>query len=442
MAGRLPLGIHYNLNAGSSLVGNALHDLNTVDSRNGDIEGITDTERDPTTGDSLDNEEDSTSGDCGPQTFGSSLHEIADVETDPSISLENEENPGCPYGVLSYKDVMPIETARVRFLQLIVEHFVQAHLITVQSDSSDANYVSSSNKEKENKRKKSEVQFEGDARFLLPLTYIANLYETLVHEVDARLASVEGIHEKTIGVALEASGGLYRRLMQKYPKSGGPMIFKRREMASALEARSKFPQLVIGDQKRIRFVVIHGLELKEHPRLSHEDAEWFKRLTGRHEALISERDYKFHCARAKHRRAPQHGLSSLPVLQPYANAEPLHSVTDTAHHLQYQNAELASEPMHSPHQHQAQQTSRIPHAPHPQHASHTSHLAHVTSHSPRAAHTPHIAREMQSPGLHTGLGMLVVTPPSPAKYCDACGAQFIRQNAKYCYACGTKRLMI
>lgn len=41
----------------------------------------------------------------------------------------------------------------------------------------------------------------------------------------------------------------------------------------------------------------------------------FKRLTGRHEAAITPRDYNFFSPRVKHRRTPQHSLSvgSLPV---------------------------------------------------------------------------------------------------------------------------------
>ncbi len=57
--------------------------------------------------------------------------------------------------------------------------------------------------------------------------------------------------------------------------AGGSMTFKRREMASALEARTKFPQLVTGEEKRVRFVVVHGLELVERPNMLPEDAEWF-----------------------------------------------------------------------------------------------------------------------------------------------------------------------
>lgn len=57
--------------------------------------------------------------------------------------------------------------------------------------------------------------------------------------------------------------------------AGGTMTFKRREMASALEARTKFPQLVTGEEKRVRFVVVHGLELVERPNMPPEDAEWY-----------------------------------------------------------------------------------------------------------------------------------------------------------------------
>jgi hypothetical protein len=53
------------------------------------------------------------------------------------------------------------------------------------------------------------------------------------------------------------------------------MTFKRREMASALEARTKFPQLVTGEEKHVRFVVVHGLELVERPNIPPDDAEWY-----------------------------------------------------------------------------------------------------------------------------------------------------------------------
>lgn len=92
-------------------------------------------------------------------------------------------------------------------------------------------------------------------------------------------------------------------------------------MASALEARTKFPELVTREEKRVRFVVVHGLEIVEQPNMPIEDAEWFKRLTGRHEAAISERDYKFYSARHKYRRTPQNTLSTVTGMPAYPNAD-------------------------------------------------------------------------------------------------------------------------
>lgn len=115
-------------------------------------------------------------------------------------------------------DVIPIEAARSRFLNLVVESFLCEHVIEmVECSGSDCNQVDG----KSNKRKQQqEVRYEGDPRVALPLMYIANLYETLVSDVNVRLAALIGFHEKTIGLALEASGGLYRKLTQRFPKRG------------------------------------------------------------------------------------------------------------------------------------------------------------------------------------------------------------------------------
>lgn len=115
-------------------------------------------------------------------------------------------------------DVSPIESSRARFLQIIVDHFIADHVVEVSEPEPD--YSTQSGQGQLNKRKSREVQFEGDARFALPLMYVANMYETLVGDVNARLTSLNGIREKTIGVALEAAGGLYRRLAKKFPKKG------------------------------------------------------------------------------------------------------------------------------------------------------------------------------------------------------------------------------
>lgn len=118
-------------------------------------------------------------------------------------------------------DVSPIESARARFLQLIVDHFISEHVVEVPNSEAAADYDSAqSGQDKLNKRKPGEVRYEGDPRLALPLMYVANMYQTLVNEANIRLDSLSGFREKTIGVALEASGGLYRCLAKKFPKKG------------------------------------------------------------------------------------------------------------------------------------------------------------------------------------------------------------------------------
>lgn len=119
-------------------------------------------------------------------------------------------------------DVSPIESARARFLQIIVDHFINDHVIEVTDSGAD---YSQPGQDKLSKRKNRDVQYEGDPRFALPLMYVANMYETLVNDVNLRLASFNGIREKTIGVALEAAGGLYRSLAKKFPKKGITFFF-------------------------------------------------------------------------------------------------------------------------------------------------------------------------------------------------------------------------
>lgn len=116
----------------------------------------------------------------------------------------------------------PIESTRARFLHFLVDHFISKHVIQVlDTEPGASDYTSAqSGQDKLNKRKLGEVQLEGDPMFALPLMYIANMYQTLVNEVDTRLASLGGFREKTVGVALEASGGLYRLLAKKFPKKG------------------------------------------------------------------------------------------------------------------------------------------------------------------------------------------------------------------------------
>ena len=99
-----------------------------------------------------------------------------------------------------------------------MDHFIDSHVIVVQDSESD--YTAQTSQDKLSKRKSREARYEGDAQFVLPLMYVANLYETLVNEVNDRLSSLNGMREKTISVALEAAGGLYRKLAKKFPRKG------------------------------------------------------------------------------------------------------------------------------------------------------------------------------------------------------------------------------
>ncbi|KAJ4966753.1 hypothetical protein NE237_018602 [Protea cynaroides] len=156
--------------------------------------------------------------DCIHESYRSSLplHGVG-VEEDRS-GLENSGSSRPTYNILTIEDVAPIEKARARFLQIIVDHFINEHVIEVTDCESE--YGAQSGQDKINKRRPREVQYEGDPRFVLPLMYVANLYATLVNDVNMRLVSLDGTREKNIGVALEAAGGLYRRLAKKFPRKG------------------------------------------------------------------------------------------------------------------------------------------------------------------------------------------------------------------------------
>ncbi|KAM0064081.1 putative Zinc finger C2HC domain-containing protein [Helianthus debilis subsp. tardiflorus] len=131
-----------------------------------------------------------------------------------------------------------------------------------------------------------------------------------------RLDSLDGMREKTIGVALEAAGGLYRKLAKKFPRKGA-CTFKRRELAT-----SRFPELVIQEEKRVRFVVVNGLDIIEKPAVTHtDDVEWFKSLTGRSDVAISPVDYKFYAPRHKYRRTGSNSVSSIPGFPTFPGAD-------------------------------------------------------------------------------------------------------------------------
>ena len=61
-----------------------------------------------------------------------------------------------------------------------------------------------------------------------------------------------------------------------HPLNTGCISFRRRELATSHETRNKFPELVVQDVKRVRFVVANGLEIIEKPNnVPADDAEWF-----------------------------------------------------------------------------------------------------------------------------------------------------------------------
>ncbi|XP_019171277.1 PREDICTED: uncharacterized protein At2g02148 isoform X2 [Ipomoea nil] len=311
MGTRVPVQ-HYDLrSAAASYIGSSLHDLNAAEGLGGAGDDV-DRGGGDVTEDSLDNDEESTAVDCMHETFRNSLplHDVAVEENQTSLASSGSLRD--PYNIVTNEDVSPIESARARFLDIVVDHFISSHVVEVLDMESD--YVAQSSQDKLNKRKPREIRHEGDPRHVLPLMYVANMYETLVGEVNLRLSSLNGMREKTIGVALEAAGGLYRKLAKKFPRKGSCM-YKRRELATSFETRSRFPELVIQEKKRVRFVVVNGLAIVERPTsMRIDDIEWFKRLTGRSEVAVSPKDYKFYAPRHKYRRVASNSIPNIPAL--------------------------------------------------------------------------------------------------------------------------------
>lgn len=396
---------------------------------------------------------DSNSVDCMQGSYSSSLSLHGVRGDDEHSALENSSSNSSPFYILTPQDVVPIEMARSRFLDIIVDHFIGENVIEV-AEPSVLDFLQAN--DKLNKRKPQEARYEGDPRFSLPLMYIANLYDTLVSDVNARLASLIGSREKTIGVALEAAGGLYRKLTQKFPKKGN-CSFRRRELATSNATRTRFPELVVQEEKRVRFVVINGLVIIEKPNnMRMEDAEWFKRLTGRNEVVISSRDYKFYSPRHKYRRTPlpvydidgtsvlsddetsplvcpsgfrppiemqnQEQLSSKRPIEQIESQPYLHFLDQAEHDTIQQNQHTSSQ---FPPVHPCTSASHLPDNPQHYH----SYLS------------PHVA-SLQA-GVHGHLGGRAnILPSSPAKFCDECGSPYLRATSKFCSECGTKRLGI
>ncbi|KAL9328987.1 hypothetical protein ACSQ67_003990 [Phaseolus vulgaris] len=515
MGARVPAQ-HYNLNSPSSFIESPLHVLNAVEARTAAsaIDHIT-------AGDNPD--DDSASAiDCMNESHRSCLplHSV-EVDEDRASLDTNESSRTTSYDILTVEDVSPIESARARFLQIVVDHFINDRVIEVPD--SEADYTG---QDKMSKRRTREIQYEGDPNFALPLMYVANMYESLVSDVNNRLASVNGIREKTIGVALEAAGGLYRRLAKKFPKKGnaflfvplviigifnllhcpssGPYTFKRRELATSMETRTRFPELVIQEEKRVRFVVVNGLRIVEKPNnVPIDDAEWFRRLTGRSEVAITASDYKYYSPRHKYRRGASISLSSIPDIPSYPGAENSTALATTQgfrslqisktggldpppppncfrcanvsnlpflvsmvmsflfFHRQLQLSLFSFQPQNQqqtpckhhlqsfPHQpqfhpvlqnnstmHQSQHAGPYSHNPQSGPPSHLSEISHA--HQPISI-SQHMNCLQPLSGGHVG-GRLHMLPTTPAKFCDECGAPYLRETSKFCSECGSKRL--
>ncbi|KAJ9159644.1 hypothetical protein P3X46_025134 [Hevea brasiliensis] len=447
MGSRVPVQ-QYNLRSANSFIGSSLHDLNTVDSRPNNLDAIGDAV-DSHADDSLDADDDSNAAvDCMHESYRNSLplHGVGVEEDRPS--LENNGSSRVAYDILTIEDASPIESARARFLQIIVDHFISDHVVEVADN--EAECVAHSGQDKLSKRKSGDVQYEGDPRFALPLMYVANMYETLVHDVNMRLASLNGIRDKTIGVALEAAGGLYRRMAKKFPKKGS-CVFKRRELATSLETRTRFPELVIQEEKRVRFVVVNGLDIIEKPdNVPIEDAEWFKRLTGRNEVVVSARDYKFYSPRHKYRR-PVSNIPGLPTLPATDNSSTIATAqgfrspqneqqTPSKHHVDSLSHQPQFHPIHQNH-HQVHQSQHATQFSQSQQCGPTSHLPEIAHANQSPGIPQHMAYLQPLTGGHVG-GRLHLMPTSPAKFCDECGSPYLRETSKFCSECGAKRLGI
>lgn len=448
MGSRLPVQ-HYS----NSFIPTSLHDLNTVDSRPSEIDAVDAT-------DALDHHDhdhpDSTTVECLHESYRNSLpiHGVGAEEEDRS-SLDNGDSSRGAFSILTIEDVSPIESARARFLQIILDNFINDHVIEVVDNESPVEYNAQSGQEKLNKRKTGDIQYEGDPRFALPLMYVANLYETLVNDVNLRIASLNGIRDKTIGVALEAAGGLYRRLAKRFPKKGSYM-YKRRELATSHETRTRFPELVIQEEKRVRFVVVNGLDIVERPNnVPVEDAEWFKRLTGRNEVAISAQDYKFYSPRHKYRRVTSNTVSNIPALpafsgsdsSPLSNAQGFHTVNETQeqtpskHHIPTMSHQPQFHPIHQNHHQPVHPNQHGAHFPQNHQCGPPSHLPEISHAHQSPTMSQHIACLQPLTGGHVG-ARLHVMPTNPAKYCDECGAPYLRETSKFCSECGIKRLGI
>ncbi|PWA81381.1 hypothetical protein CTI12_AA188690 [Artemisia annua] len=231
--------------------------INHLDGRVGEITEPT-VDRDFVHSDNLDNEDDFVALDCVHDSYHNTSSPY-NVGMDEGHSSLNRRDV---YNIISPFDVSPIEVARARFLDFIVDNFISSHVVEVTNCETDA----------------------------------------ISQSVEEDLSNKK---------ARRSVCGLYRKLAKKFPING-PCTFKRRELTTSVETRSRFPELVVGTPEKMRFrvCVVIGLDIIEKPIVEQiDDAEWFKRLTGRSDLVVFPHDYKFNAPRHKYRRAQRNPIS-------------------------------------------------------------------------------------------------------------------------------------
>uniref|UniRef100_A0A2C9V3X1 Zinc-ribbon domain-containing protein n=1 Tax=Manihot esculenta TaxID=3983 RepID=A0A2C9V3X1_MANES len=174
----------------------------------------------------------------------------------------------------------------------------------------------------------------------------------------------------------------------------------------------------------------------------------FKRLTGRNDVIVSARDYKFYSPRHKYRRVVSNipGLPTLPATDnssTIATAQGFRSPqneqqTPSKHHVDSLSHQPQFHPIHQNH-HQVHQGQHATQFSQNQQCGPSSHLSEITHANQSPGIPQHMAYLQPLTGGHVA-GRLHLMPASPAKFCDECGAPYLRETSKFCSECGTKRL--
>ncbi|GFS43092.1 hypothetical protein Acr_00g0083540 [Actinidia rufa] len=112
--------------------------------------------------------------------------------------------------------------------------------------------------------------------------------------------------------------------------------------------------------------------------------------------------------------------------------------TPSKHHMQSIPHQPQYPPLHHNHQHPVLQTPHAAHFSHNHQCGSTSHLPEISHAQQSPIISQHMACLQPLSGGHLGERLHVL--PSPAKFCDECGAPYLRETSKFCSECGVKRL--